>query len=159
VRHPMVFATAGVSAYPLLVPSAAADVDDDRTGHFADVTPISRAPLWYARTVRLLNELIELEPNWDSHQSRPPSPQAHATALRVVRLVPEFGLGAPHIAPVPGGGIDLSWYFDRRRLEVEVLPSGSIEYVRYDQDGSVDDGSIALEHVEEIRDHLRWATN
>jgi hypothetical protein len=147
-----------IASSAVLVPSVPAEVEGRHGGHFADVTAVSEAPLWYFRAVSIVNDFRDLEPNWDSYQSPPPTETALTSALLVLRLVPEVGLGAPHIAPVSGGGIDLGWYFDRSRLEVEVLPDGSIEYVFQDSGGRIDDGSIDADHVTAIREQLRWAT-
>jgi hypothetical protein len=153
----MYSAPLAIASSAVLVPSVSAEVEVRHGGHFADVTAVSEAPLWYFRAVRIVNDFRDLEANWDSYQSPPPTEVARASALRVLRFVPEVALGAPHIAPVSGGGIDLGWYFDRSRLEVEVLPDGSIEYLFQDPDGRIDDGSIAAGHVSSIREQLRWA--
>src|SRR5947209_6504049 len=103
----MQLATAGTMASAVLVPSRAAEINEQYLGHFSDVTLVSQAPLWYAQAVRIVNELRELEANWDSYGSPAPTDAAHRTALRVLRWVPEVDLGAPHVAPVSGGGINL----------------------------------------------------
>jgi len=44
----------------------------------------------------------------------------------------------PHIAPVPGGGIQLEWDRDNRSLELEIHPNGHLEFLVCEGDEMVD---------------------
>jgi hypothetical protein len=138
----------------VLAPTAGARVSEDAATHFADVTSYAHAPLWFARVARQLSDFAALEHGWDSYSSPPLTSQAHASALLLLRILSEYAVDSPHLAPVSGGGMQFGWYYDVERLELEVLPDGSVEYLKVYEDGSMDDGVVVQGHLDELRDHF-----
>lgn len=75
-----------------------------------------------------LDELANLEHDWDSYGADPIHPRALARARRLVELISPF-LGAPFISPLCDGGIDIEWVSDSIEVSLEV--TGTDEGVIY----------------------------
>jgi hypothetical protein len=60
-----------------------------------------------------VRRLLSLPPNWDSYGSQPPTPEAGATAER---LLENLGLD-PFVCPISGGGI---------QIEITIGPDGTV---------------------------------
>lgn len=56
---------------------------------------------------------------------------------------------------IPGGGMQIEWHTPTRGLEIEILPDGSIGYVKIEGD-EYDDGSA--QHVKRHKaiEFVRW---
>ena len=78
---------------------------------------------WRVIAIRKINDLRNLPVDWDGYGSQQIEQRAIDTAVSVVLKLPK-DLSAPHVAPVPGGGIQLEW---QSGTEVEILPNGSME--------------------------------
>ncbi len=61
------------------------------------------------------------------------------------RDLQEFGLDPPHFVPVPGGGVQLEWELPRRELELEIRPSGDVDFLIVDDDAPWVEGSIGTD--------------
>jgi hypothetical protein len=84
-----------------------------------------------------LAHLAALGDNWDSFGSPPVTAAALALARRVIErgvsILEEAGSVSPdpyHVAPIPGGGVQIEWRIEDRGLEVDVLPDGRIDITR-----------------------------
>jgi hypothetical protein len=85
---------------------------------------------------RDLEELAELEADWDTYGGLPPSAHATATAGRaMVAVMERFGSSvgeraAPYaVLPIADGGIQVEWRGLGREIEVSISPSGNISYL------------------------------
>ncbi len=58
------------------------------------------------------------------------------------RDLQQLGLDAPRFVPVPGGGVQLEWTLPRRELELEIRPSGDVDFLIVDADAPWIEGSI-----------------
>ncbi len=103
-------------------PSAVVRTMNDR---WVGATPVSLAPQWY----RELVGIAALKENWDGYGSPRVNPTALEVARQLLSEAQQYGLSSPHIAPVTGGGVNIEWVVDERELEVEVLPTGAVEYL------------------------------
>ena len=50
-------------------------------------------------------------------------------------------LPLPQVVPVPGGGVQLEWRHGRREVEIEILPDGTMEFLRV-EDGEPRDEEL-----------------
>ena len=108
---------------------------------WSGVTPLSERSPWLSATQRKIAELAQLPENWDSYGSRPIRPAAIEQAADILAYLSKLNLPRPQIFPVPGGGIQLEFQQERRELEIEILPDGSIEFLVV-EGGEMREGSI-----------------
>ena len=99
--------------------------------NFSALGPRARATLEAVRAVR------DLPAGWDGYGSPSLTPSALRTAAYLVTQV-EILESPPHVAPVPGGGIQLEWTLGDRELEIEVTPEGDVLYLLRRGSSSVD---------------------
>jgi hypothetical protein len=105
------------------------DQDQAQIPDWSGAIPIENLDAVQLHLLREIHGVASLSPNWDSYESPPPTPAAiMSTVTQVVRL-DLSNLPVPHVAPVSGGGIQLIWQNEGRTLDLEVLPSGRIEYL------------------------------
>jgi hypothetical protein len=96
-----------------------------------------------------------LPPDWDSYGSRPIDDRAITCGLVLLLQAEGEMAHAPHVCPVPGGGVQLEWQVGQRALELEVLPKGSVEFLRIDGDTTVE-GSLDPRDRTQVATLLRW---
>lgn len=96
-----------------------------------------------------------LPPNWDSYGSRPVEDRAIACGLVLLLQAEAENAGAPHVCPVPGGGVQLEWQAGQRALELEALPDGSAQFLRVDGQ-TMDEGPLDPNEPAGLRSLLRW---
>lgn len=107
-----------------------------------------------------LNRLGELEEDWDSYGSVPPSLDlivvAESLLVWIDRHLSPF-LPPPHITAVSGGGVQFEWRHGSRELEIELGPLDeglSIEYLRSSHGEPINED--AIETVPDLPDQLGW---
>jgi hypothetical protein len=91
-----------------------------------------------------LNEMSELEPDWDSYGADPIAPRAIALATDLLRLVDErlsgvaFEQSRPQIvAPRADGGVQIEWGTSPFLIAVHADPSGNLGYLYKDRQGEI----------------------
>jgi hypothetical protein len=108
--------------------SAARVISARSRNQWVSVTPLNVSE-WYLDALKTISELGGLPNNWDGYGSPMLHEEARIIAVQVLSLLAWTGADAPHIAPVPGGGLQFEWDVADRSLELEVLPSGEIEFL------------------------------
>jgi len=101
-----------------------------------------------------LRSLTRLGQNWDGYNSKPISQQALRAADDVLQKGSQYKIGNPRVAPVTGGGVELEWTMGKVDLEVEVLPDGSLEFVRTLKDGRMEDNNDLP--ADDVRSLFLW---
>ena len=126
-----------------------------------DVIPLhpDYSPQWQKEAIIALCRLASLPMGWDSYGSPPPSDRALHIAERLVTAINLEDLPVPYIIPVSGGGIQIEWNIPPRELELEILPDGSVEYARVENDVVVEEGSLDPYNADHILSLLSWLTN
>lgn len=91
-----------------------------------------------------LQELVELDVNWDSYGALPPSRQALEHAWRMTNMLVENGLPVPQVFPTRRGGIQLEWHLAHAALEWEIDPEARSGAFIFDdhESGELIDGEI-----------------
>src|SRR5436309_3267378 len=59
---------------------------------------------------------------------------ALSKAIRLLDALRDFELPTPEVCPVTGGGIGIAWQVQRRELELEILPDGSVQSLMVERD-------------------------
>jgi len=126
------------------------------------VTTLAGSPAWAVDAYRAISRLAELPFGWDGQASPPLQESAKASASRVIEELKRYDeLPSPHIGPTVGGGLGIEWHHGSRELDVEILPDGSMEYLKTEvrstggcrmEDGQVSPSSLR----EELRKLARW---
>jgi hypothetical protein len=119
------------------VNSVAATVYEDLVGPPSDVPVSPRTqvlttvdqPPEFVMLVDRLREISKLPIGWDGNGSPALTSNARSSALRAIEILagPLSQVSLPHVAPVPGGGVQFEAENGQRYFELEVLPSGSMQ--------------------------------
>lgn len=113
-----------------------------------EVVPGGNLGTWQVQAVKRVFQTAELSANWDSYGSPPLSAQAVRTAISVILSVHLDDLPTPDVVPVPGGGIQLEWRMGSRELELEILPNGSLEFLKSEHGEPLEEGTLELSAIE-----------
>lgn len=97
---------------------------------------------WSKSAYVRLSNLAGLGTDWDSHGSDPVTSKSVEEALRLISVISRQHMPEPKIFPVSGGGLQFEWHGSDRELEIEVLPSGAVEYLISDASGRMIEGPI-----------------
>ena len=76
-----------------------------------------------------MDRLLALPDNWDGYGSPAITPAARDTTRHLVRHVAAFRVPVPKLVATPCGGLQWEWRLSGRELELEVRPSGQVEYL------------------------------
>lgn len=109
---------------------------------WSSVTPLGMNSDWFCDALGVIADLADLHDNWDSYGSPPIQVAAREAAGGLLSILSACGSPAPHIAPVPRGGIQLEWLHDGRELELEILPRGDLEFLATFETGEMSDGEL-----------------
>lgn len=99
---------------------------------------------WQRLTVQRLFELLSLPSNWDSYGSRPPTEEAVFRAVELVVLIDRDNFLAPRVVPISGGGVQLVWQSGTRELEIELSPTGLVEYLKAEAGEPLEEGVVEI---------------
>jgi hypothetical protein len=88
------------------------------------VEAVSSPPFWLPAVIESLQELLDLQEDWDTYGSGRIAPAAAAEALVLVINLMSDGAKLPSIVPMSSGGIQLEWHDDRVDIEAEVDGGG-----------------------------------
>ena len=112
-------------------------------------------------SVQRLLTLTNLEKDWDSYGSQPPSEAAIAMGLTLLNGLVEVGLEnltTPRINPVSGGGVLLEWEVGSRELELELLSGGVVRYLKIEHGEPIQEDTVTHPMFSQMQDLLLWLT-
>ena len=111
-------------------------------------------------TLLRLGQLRTLVEDWNSYGSPPPSERLIQIVEEIVTAADTFFapfLPVPHVVPVPGGGIKLTWCNGDRELEIEFGPIEEgrleIEFLTVSHGEPLNEGPVV---GAELVEHLTW---
>src|SRR5688572_1703788 len=99
------------------------------SNQWSSVTPLGSVADWYLNSLETVRRLGNMSAGWDGYGSPSIPLRATIAANYVLSLVSQYRMNSPHIAPVPGGGVQLEWDYDNRSLEIEIHPSGQYVFL------------------------------
>ncbi len=129
---------------------------DSYETQWSEVRPIA-AQDWLFSAESKLTEYARYERNWDSYGSPAVQNQAVKSARLVLQLFRAWhprSVVVPQIAPTSGGGVHLEWDSEKRSLEVNILPSGALEYLAIEGDDTV--GEDWISSLTMLKDQYDW---
>lgn len=80
-------------------------------------------PAWLEPTTRVLEQLLGLEPNWDSCGALRVDAKHALGALQLLELVLSDQTPSPQLVPTNRGGVQIEWHLSGIDLEIETLSS------------------------------------
>lgn len=114
---------------------------------------------WIIDAVRKLEAIGKLPENWDSYDGMPLKREAKEMAVRILEQLRHTNMPSPNVGLGSAGTIHLEWRSAGRELEVGLGPDTSVEYVKVNPNGDVE------EYVEDARNrsiliHMaKWVNN
>jgi hypothetical protein len=111
---------------------------------------------WLSEALRQLDGLAGLPADWDGRGSPPVPAAALKSAANLLLWVAGFGLPAPQIFPVAGGGAQFEWQNAKCELELEIRPDGAIEFLIVDAQGEMREGALPPQPFAEIARLADW---
>ncbi|HEV8370988.1 MAG TPA: hypothetical protein VGQ39_23780 [Pyrinomonadaceae bacterium] len=99
------------------------------SNQWSSVTPLGCVADWYLESLEIVRRLGNMDEGWDGYGSPSIPVRATIKANYILSLVSLYRMNEPHIAPVPGGGLQLEWDCDNRSLEIEVHPTGQYDFL------------------------------
>jgi hypothetical protein len=85
---------------------------------------------WLPERLARLEEIANLDENWDSYHALPPAEAAISTTRALVQMLsawhtvnPQF---APQFCPTVDGGVQIEWHEQGYNLEITIEPDGRI---------------------------------
>lgn len=109
---------------------------------WSSVSTVASQPLWSHAVYEQLSELTDLPNNWDSYGSPPVDSEVIARALDVLASLSRFNMNRPHVLAVPGGGIQFEWAGVSSELEIEIRPTGEVEFLIVDESNEMLEGPV-----------------
>ncbi len=112
----------------------------------------------FLATISRLEQIAQLQPNWDSYRAQPAPPATLNFVRSFVRDVAgvlvdyDIDPPTPFVTPTPIGGIQLEWSVDGRELELEIPMPKRFQFLRVS--GGVEEERMAT-RWEAIR-LVRW---
>lgn len=122
------------------------------------VVSLSDATASLLESLRRIEKLKALQPNWDSYGSPPVQPAAAQAAVQVLYAAQADYCPPPRIVPVPGGGLQIEWARGSRELEIEMLPDGSIEFLRVEGSQTFEEPLPVNRIYSFVPNLVRWLT-
>ena len=119
-----------------------------------EVTHVESA--WLSSAIRALLELRKLEDDWDGSGSPPITPSAVECARALLVALEIDDPPEPQIVPVPGGGLQIEWESAERELEIEILPSGAIEYLTVEKGLVEEENHLGVDGIDDARRLVDW---
>jgi len=104
-------------------------LQEPATGTMSDLVVHSSS--WEAEAYQRAIALKNLHDGWDYRGGKPPTPEVINRALTYIGWAAELrlpALGAPFVAPLSEGGVQLEWDHGDRHVEVEITPDGVAKY-------------------------------
>ena len=121
---------------------------------------ISISNSWWDQAVNDLNKLLSYPENDTSWSPRRPLDAVYSLAVKMLFDIESVkNLPLPRIAATSEGGARIGWRNKARELDIEIMASGSIEYLLLEQGKTPEDGEIDLNALKpEINRLLNWFT-
>jgi hypothetical protein len=114
---------------------------DDPVSPKTEVLSIVDRPPQFETLLRRLREVSQMGPGWDGDRSPALTALALAAGIRAVEILAEMPV-MPHVAPVPGGGVQFEAEIGQKYFELEILPGGAM-LVLLERGNEVAQGKIA----------------
>src|SRR6266498_726951 len=110
---------------------------------WSSITPLNDVPAWYMDALQTVERLTNMAENWDSYGSARISMLARTSANELLSIHSLNRTPPPHIAPVASGELQFEWVYEDRELELEILPTGDLEFLITSESGEMVEGPVS----------------
>lgn len=111
---------------------------------------------WVIEAAKKLEALARFRKGWDSYGGLPLKPRAKELTLQVLRWLRKDELPVPAVALVSGGTVQLEWRIKEKELEVELRDNDTIEFVKVNSDGGIEEGEAEKDLSSELHNLTSW---
>jgi len=126
------------------------------TPQWSDVIPIRGLSSRQIEAVIGALKTENLPDNWDGYGSPPPPQRVVNISIKLLEAIPFDDLPVPHVVPVSGGGIQIEWSIGQRELELEILPDGSVEFLKAERGQPLEEGKLTSVASSQVQSLLAW---
>jgi len=85
-----------------------------------------------------LDEIAQLQGNWDGYGASAIDPSILAAARQFIRDLPEALAYRPHVVPTSSGGVQFEWHHESKILELEFETPHTIHFLQWHPEASVE---------------------
>lgn len=145
----------GNLAYADLATRPSTGLPPIRTGQWARCIPSFDLNELQIRTMTGLLRVNTLTDNWDGEGSPRPSSTALNLASELLGSLILEGMPTAFVSPTSMGGVQLEWTQNGRELEIEILPDGSMEFLKVVNGNPQNEGPTTREQIPSLARWLR----
>ena len=117
------------------------------------------AAYWAFEAAKKLENLGALRQNWDSYGGLPLSPTAKRITFDALGWLKNQDLPVPAVVLGSAGTVHLEWRSKGRELEIGFGPAETIEFVKIDNQGHIEEGEADAEIRQRLRLLTSWLMN
>jgi hypothetical protein len=115
-----------------------------------------RTASWVMDVAKKLEALGRLPAGWDSYGGLPLDPNAKKLAVSVLGWLGGEELPVPAVVLGSGGTVQLEWRANGKELEVELGKDNSIEFVKVNPNGDIEEGEERANLPQRLRGLTWW---
>jgi hypothetical protein len=116
----------------------------------------SSTATWVIETLAKLNEIGKLQAGWNSYGGRPLEPAVLEFTLRLMGWFEDDWLPTPRVVLGPRGTVQFEWESEGRELEVEILGTDSVAYLKMFPDGRTEEAELCNNLPNTLRKLTQW---
>jgi hypothetical protein len=111
---------------------------------------------WVVAAAKKLDALGRFRANWDSYGGLPLQPGAKALTLRALDCLRLSELPTPAVVLGSGGTVQLEWHNRQKELDLELRDDDTVEYVKVQPDGHMEEGEATKDLALKLRELAQW---
>lgn len=132
------------------------DITSITMPQWSAVVPVHTLSSWQIAAVIGILKAANLPDDWDGYGSPPPLQSVVNASIRLLIGVNFDDLPNPYVIPVSGGGLQIEWSVAQRELELEILPDGSVEFLKAERGQPLEEGKLVPVSSSAIQPLLAW---
>lgn len=106
-----------------------------------------------------LNELRELQSNWDGYGAPPIDARCIEAVHHFVDACPIAVIAKPHVVPMSSGHVQLEWQEGPRGLEFEFASPETIRYLKWSpEEGMEEEAEFPASDIGKSLELIAWCT-
>ncbi len=114
-------------------------------------------PLDKGSVLKELDDLKELQANWNGYGASPIDREIIQTAKNLVVSLPAVQIAAPQVVPMTRGRLQFEWHRGSRSLELEFESPTTLHYLKCDPAEALEEEDVlSITQTRELHDLLIW---
>jgi len=107
-------------------------------------------PGWLPPTKQALNDLLQLQENWDGYGAAQIEEQVAQNALMLLLEVMDNDAPVPSVVPLSDGGVQIEWHRRGRHLEIEFSADLVPGFYYYQDDGEEESEGLIHQNYDRV---------